>query len=59
MSKSECAQSFKTDHECATCPFVKNSADVGIGTIYDCDYVCDMEVAEIAEYAGEYERGRE
>jgi len=50
ISKYEWAKAFKDNHECYKCPFVKNYADVGVGTIYDCDKVCTMEVSEIIEY---------
>ena len=45
--KTEWAENFKKNHNCRTCPFVKNEADVGVGIIRDCDYVCKMEIPEI------------
>jgi len=47
MSKEEWAQSFKSSHDCHRCPFLKNSVDIGVGTVFDCDHVCSMDVDEI------------
>ena len=53
----EYAIKFKQYHSCVGCPFVKNDADVGIGVINDCDYVCLMEVPDIIKRIEEYEKG--
>jgi hypothetical protein len=47
--KIEWAKDFQKNHDCRTCPFVKNEADVGVGIIRDCDCVCKMELGEILE----------
>ena len=49
MTRREWAEQFKENHECHKCPFVINSVDVGVGTIYHCDHVCMMTVDEIVE----------
>ena len=49
-SKEAWALAFKNRHECSRCPFVKNEADVDVGVMYDCDYVCAMETSDILNY---------
>jgi hypothetical protein len=46
---AEWAKKFKENHSCATCPFVKNEADVGAGIIRDCDAVCRFPVEDIVK----------
>jgi hypothetical protein len=45
--KQEWAENFKRNHSCASCPFVINEIDIGVGIQYHCEYVCQMEVSEI------------
>jgi len=47
MDKKEWALFFKEHHNCNSCPFVKNEADIGVGILRDCDYVCSMDIDDI------------
>jgi len=53
----EWAENFQKNHNCNSCPFVKNEADVGVGIIRDCECVCLMEIGEILEKMEECEHG--
>jgi len=52
--KREWAIKFQKNHRCETCPFVKNEADVGVGIIRDCDYVCKKDISKILEQMENY-----
>jgi hypothetical protein len=47
--KLKWAKDFQKNHNCNSCPFVKNEADIGAGILRDCDLVCKMEIDEILE----------
>ena len=48
-SKIEWAKDFQKNHNCNSCPFIKNEVDIGVGMLRDCDHVCQMEIGEILE----------
>jgi hypothetical protein len=47
--KIEWAKDFQKNHNCNSCPFIKNEVDIGAGMLRDCDLVCQMEIGEILE----------
>ena len=46
-NKERWAKQFKENHRCESCPFVIDEVDIGIGTQYRCDHVCQMSVEDI------------
>ena len=49
MDKTTWAEQWRQNHTCATCPFVINAVDVGIGMIRQCDHTCTGTVGEILQ----------
>jgi hypothetical protein len=43
------AKDFQKNHNCNSCPFVKDEVDIGVGTLRNCDHVCNMEINKILE----------
>ena len=38
---------FKIEQKCELCPFVRNATNIGVGIIYDCDFICLLSIDEI------------
>ena len=55
LDKQQWAEQFRATPSCEKCPFVKDAAGIGVGTIYNCDHVCAMEVQDILRYMGNME----
>jgi hypothetical protein len=45
--KIDWAKDFQKNHNCNSCPFIKNEVDIGVGMLRNCDHVCQMELGEI------------
>jgi hypothetical protein len=61
MTYAEIRQIAKTGNaECERrCPFLKNSADIGVGIIIDCDHVCWKTEEEYNKFLEELKEGYE